>query len=1220
MLSRSLHHRAFPLARGLAAVVAFACVGPLSVLQHPRAAAQQAPADDKDDKVRQAEVMLTLAEVMEQKGQYQMAVQAGLDAMEKFEAALGKSHARTRAAAELLVRVLPKIGRQDVADEVKKRFLAGSSPAPSPSPSAASTPTTPSASSDNRTEELNKVFNEGMKAEFEGRLSEAAAAFERLLGMLESDGKGGDEKGRGVRQQLAMTYVRLMQFAKAEPLLRRNVELLEAARPQNQPAIDSARMALALQYLAAGQLDRAQPLYEGLLRSQEASPKSSPDTMVFLLVQMETLQEERGRLDEAKRLTERALKIAEDSSLEAETISTLRSSAGQLFSKLGEYERAERMLEAGAADAIRRDLGDGRTAEGPLSVLAWHYRSRGDYEHAELAWRKVLQIRENNYGERSKDIPMTLNQLAELYWAWGKKTDQIMPLALRASDLDESNLATVLQGGSEEQKAAFVERYVQGTDRIVSYHLRYAMRDADAARLAANTVLRRKGRVLDAVSDAMRGLRQRMSESDRELLDKLRMVRERLASLSLSGPAPKMTAEQYKTTLAGLEQEERQLQSDLAQRSSSYKAGTEPLTFERVQSLLPPDSALVEIIAFRPFDVKYRRYSEAFGPRHYAAYVLRKDGTPQAVDLGDAAGIDSSIQAFRQALASPSRTDVKDLAKALHDKLFAPLHPLIGKASHVLVSPDGMVNLVPFAALADGDGKFLIESHAFTYLTSGRDLQTLQATAKPRSAPLLVGNPDFDAGGSSGSESRASGKRSVDFARVRFGALPGTSQEVAALGKTIESARVIESSAATEEALKKAEAPLVLHVATHGFFLADDAGGGKGARALELDTGPAPKLVVPERENPLIRSGLALAGANSRKSGSEDGVLTALEVSGLDLFGTRMVVLSACETALGEVRNGDGVYGLRRALVIAGSESQVMSLWKVDDEATRDLMVSFYKELASGKGRSEALRSVQRTMAGEARHSHPYYWAAFIPSGSWEPMRFDWQGEPSSTRDTSSSEESSPITMPKPFGGWMIGIGYDGLSASATDTRPELLGRSLGLTLGFRLLGGLGGKVIGVRDEARLGVQGGLATADATDSASWSPSGRSYGASASYTPMLGIHIPGIGLYGGARAAWFTSKVGDVSLSGTAIPWAAGLSTRYFWALGWTGKVTGSRFMRGIDVSVPIARDGGGPAVSLAGTWQEVDADAKAKPSGGDEVDLGLVRASMLSLQIRVSGF
>ncbi|HEY9285181.1 MAG TPA: CHAT domain-containing protein, partial [Pyrinomonadaceae bacterium] len=164
---------------------------------------------------------------------------------------------------------------------------------------------------------------------------------------------------------------------------------------------------------------------------------------------------------------------------------------------------------------------------------------------------------------------------------------------------------------------------------------------------------------------------------------------------------------------------------------------------------------------------------------------------------------------------------------------------------------------------------------------------------------------------------------------------------------------------------------------------------------------------APRVENPLLRSGLALEGANLRRgTNGEDGILTALEAAGLDLWGTKLVALSACETGVGEVRTGEGVYGLRRALVLAGAESQVMSLWKVSDDATRDLMVAYYKRLAAGEGRTEALRQVQLEMlrgksqagAGGARglggqlggrgadRGHPYFWAAFIQSGDWRPM------------------------------------------------------------------------------------------------------------------------------------------------------------------------------------------------------------------------------------------
>jgi CHAT domain-containing protein len=179
----------------------------------------------------------------------------------------------------------------------------------------------------------------------------------------------------------------------------------------------------------------------------------------------------------------------------------------------------------------------------------------------------------------------------------------------------------------------------------------------------------------------------------------------------------------------------------------------------------------------------------------------------------------------------------------------------------------------------------------------------------------------------------------------------------------------------------------VLHVATHGFFLGDQKAGEQGSRGLELVTSDPSVLrpAAPRIENPLLRSGLAFAGANGHRADG-DGIVTALEASGLDLWGTRLVVLSACETGVGDVQNGDGVYGLRRALVMAGAESEVMSLWKVDDEATRDLMIAYYTGLVAGGGRTEALRAAQLGLLATKARSHPYFWASFIPSGDWRTL------------------------------------------------------------------------------------------------------------------------------------------------------------------------------------------------------------------------------------------
>src|SRR5262249_53793769 len=200
---------------------------------------------------------------------------------------------------------------------------------------------------------------------------------------------------------------------------------------------------------------------------------------------------------------------------------------------------------------------------------------------------------------------------------------------------------------------------------------------------------------------------------------------------------------------------------------------------------------------------------------------------------------------------------------------------------------------------------------------------------------------------------------------------------------------------ATKAALKQVDGPVILHIATHGFFLKDLKIAPPDARALLFDGDDAARLMVRritataqpgiQVENPLLRSGLALAGANEQKR-DDDGIMTALETTGLYLWGTKLVVLSACDTGVGEIKNGEGVYGLRRALVLAGSESQMMSLWAVKDAATRDLMIDYYKALQAGVGRSEALRRVQLKMLAYPKHSHPAYWAGFIQSGQWTSL------------------------------------------------------------------------------------------------------------------------------------------------------------------------------------------------------------------------------------------
>jgi CHAT domain-containing protein len=212
--------------------------------------------------------------------------------------------------------------------------------------------------------------------------------------------------------------------------------------------------------------------------------------------------------------------------------------------------------------------------------------------------------------------------------------------------------------------------------------------------------------------------------------------------------------------------------------------------------------------------------------------------------------------------------------------------------------------------------------------------------------------------------------------------------EIRALKELLPQATFLTKEQATKSALKRVSGPSILHIATHGFFLRNETVASAAAgRAAQTKGATLPGQLMAKVENPLLRSGLALAGANQGLKGEDNGVLTAFETSHLDLWGTKLVVLSACDTGLGEVKSGDGVYGLRRALVLAGAESQMVSLWPVSDRSTRDLMIGYYKGLMQAEGRGEALRRVQLQMLRDKSHDHPYYWASFIQTGEWANLK-----------------------------------------------------------------------------------------------------------------------------------------------------------------------------------------------------------------------------------------
>jgi CHAT domain-containing protein len=378
------------------------------------------------------------------------------------------------------------------------------------------------------------------------------------------------------------------------------------------------------------------------------------------------------------------------------------------------------------------------------------------------------------------------------------------------------------------------------------------------------------------------------------------------------------------------------------------------------------------------------------------------------VDLGEADRIDGLIAAYRQEVTGEGRqrsgrleeraspgvtTDERDAGVVLREAVFDRLRAAMDLGTRLFIGPDGDLTRLPFEVLPGEGGRRLIEDYVISYLSTGRDLLRFGAPGEAPGVPLVVAAPDFDLGaseGPSGEPSSGSVSEELDRSTLYFEPLAGTATEGRDIGVILGVSPWL-GAAVLEGPLKEVRSPRIFHMATHGFFLPDQPkqpqAEGLALLGPEGDTG---SMRASRMENPLLRSGLALAGANtflkaeSLPLEAEDGLITAEDVSGLDLLGTELVVLSACETGLGEVRVGEGVFGLRRAFVLAGARTLVMSLWKVPDDPSADLMRAFYENLRAGMGRAEALRKAQLALAKV--YPPPWFWGAFICQGDPGPL------------------------------------------------------------------------------------------------------------------------------------------------------------------------------------------------------------------------------------------
>jgi CHAT domain-containing protein/tetratricopeptide (TPR) repeat protein len=808
---------------------------------------------------------------------------------------------------------------------------------------------------------------------------------DRLVSRMLSIGGPAPERSHRVLaemlSELAATAFADFRLDLAERLCTRAVELLEALEGADAPETLEAVRRLANVERATSDLTAAERHLRRALDGFHALGRTE-DT-IGVLIDLGKIYRDRGAYVPAEAVL-------------SDAVGRLRGAAGPdrglLASALGNL--AELHYEAGRYDVAEHTYGEALAAIGDPAgeverpfllhgrgLLAYHL---GRYPDARELLDEARRLWVERSGPDHPFVATTLANLALLHWATGDVEAALAAFTETAATRDH-DLRRILAVGSERKRLAYARDLLNDLHKVLSFTFAVAPPNAAVGRFAARLALERKGRVLDAVAQTVKLTRGSPDAGAQALADRLQAVRTEITGMVTPTPRSRRSPPP-KAELARLHQEEERLEAELSHRGALLDPDLEPVTLESVQAALPADGALVDLLVFRPFDPLRTGNKDAWGEEHYAALVLRASGEPGWFDLGPAAEIDTPVDELRRLLRNRT-SDLDECASwatRVEDLVVAPLREALGDAERLLVAPDGKLALMPFGFLRAGGRRL-----AVSYLTSGRELVSPANPPARTRGVVVVAAPDYDAGAAGGPTLPP--PPSDPFAdRGAFRALAGTKGEADDLAALLADVTVIEGPAATVEALRRVRHPAVLHIATHGFLSPVD----EPVVFESFDLLPTAGLFIQRSEgvrlaNPMYFAGLALAGVNKRAPGTSTGIVTAQELAGMDLEGTELVVLSACETGLGTVTGGEEFTGLRRALSIAGAVTQVTSLWKVDDLATRALMGHFYRGLVEGLGRAEALRIAQQQIEHDPEHPdwrHPFYWSAFVLSGASGPI------------------------------------------------------------------------------------------------------------------------------------------------------------------------------------------------------------------------------------------
>ena len=836
---------------------------------------------------------------------------------------------------------------------------------------------------------------------------------------------------------LGALYNETGNYAEAERLYRRALEIRRVALGEEHPDYALTLFNLAQLYRFIGNYAAAESHLQRALGIWSKVLGEYHPLVARTLNSLALLHRATGDYVEAERLYRRAMEIrravlGEEHPDYAQSVHNL----AELYRLIGNYAAAEPLLRQ-AMEIFDKALGESNAASAYyIDSLAILHHQTGDYVEAERLYRRAMEIRRAVLGEEHPDYARSLYNLAMVNAATQREAEAIESMR-EVLEIEDRMISQVFSIGSEGQRMAYLKLIRNNVDAFLSLIVEHFSHATTDRQTALNLVLRRKAIGAEALAvqrDAVLGGHYPMLSSRLRALTTLRM---QIAAKILSGPGPE-GSETHQQVLTEWKSQKEELEGDLVHQipEMSLKPQLQMADRQAVANALPEKSILIEMVRFIPFDFRavVANGESFFRQPRYLALVMHA-GEPadvRMVDLGEAEPIDQLIATFRNSITHEGedrsgedmvpttngkdqayerdpamlRAQIGDYSQGLQGTrglvpdhegtdgtpdgeeegvrlraaVFDKLVPHLGGHTRLFLAPDGELYRLPFETLPTSNGHHLIDDYRISYLGSGRDVLRFAAdSAVEAGSPLVAADPDFDLG----SADAPSSSRTVGFKR-----LSGTKKEGERIAQMLGVTPLV-GDGPLEASVKNARSPRILHIATHGFFRPDTTRDpnekAHDVRTMgALDGGLLGRLA--HVENPLLRSGLALVGANTwLKGGSlpqeaEDGILMAEDVTGMDLLATELAVLSACQTGLGEVHSGEGVYGLRRAFVVAGAKTLVMSLWKVPDEHTRELMEDFYRRLLGGEPRAEALREAQLKM--KERYPDPFYWGAFICQGN----------------------------------------------------------------------------------------------------------------------------------------------------------------------------------------------------------------------------------------------